>query len=74
MSLHAIDNGHRTRNLPQLLEDAQQAAQRLSIATRSWPTFMPNAGALEEVQNTIEGLRHTLAELRPHTTTPPRAA
>ena len=73
MSVHPIDNGHRNRNLPQLLSDAQQAAQRLSVATRSWPTFMPNGPALEEALNTLEGLRHTLAELRPHTT-PPRAA
>lgn len=62
------------RSLPQLLADAQQAAQRLSTATRSWPAFMPSEAALDEIANTVEGLRLTLCELRPHTTTPPRAA
>ena len=62
------------RNLPQLLNDAQQAAQRLSTATRSWPTFMPSEAALDEISNTTEGLRLTICELRAHCSTPPRAA
>jgi hypothetical protein len=56
------------RSLSSLLEDAQAAAQRLSIATRSWPTFMPSRAALDEAGNTLEGLRITLAELQGHTT------
>jgi hypothetical protein len=49
-----------------LLSDAHAAAQRLSIATRSWPTFQPDRAALEEASNVAEGLRKTLLELRPH--------
>ena len=58
-----------TRNLPQLLADAQAAAQRASIATRSWPAFMPSTPAVDELANTVEGLRRTFCELRPHTLT-----
>ena len=61
--------GHRRRALPQLLSDAQAAAQRLSIATRSWPASMPRNAALDECAALIEGLKQTIAELRPHTTT-----
>jgi hypothetical protein len=68
--IEQIIRGERQRNLPQLLTDAQAAAQRLSIATRSWPAFMPRNAALEECAALVEGLRLTLAELRPHTTTP----
>jgi hypothetical protein len=59
-------NATAHRNLPTLLADVHAAAQRLSIATRSWPTFLPNVAALEEATNTAEGLRKTLLELRPH--------
>jgi hypothetical protein len=54
------------RSLPKL--DAHAAAQRLSIATRSWPTFRPNTAALDEALNAAEGLKRTLNELRPHAT------
>lgn len=64
----------KPRGLNQLLSDAQQAAQRLSVATRSWPAFMPSEAALDEISNTCEGLRLTICELRQHCTTPPRAA
>jgi len=59
-------NAITQRNLPQLLNDAHAAAQRLSIATRSWPTFLPGTPALDEAANVVEGLRRTLCELRPH--------
>jgi hypothetical protein len=59
-------NAIAQRSLPTLLEDAHAAARRLSIATRSWPTFQPDRAALEEASNTAEGLRKTLLELRPH--------
>jgi hypothetical protein len=59
-------NAIAQRSLPKLLEDAHAAAERLSIATRSWSTFLPNVVALEEVSNVAEGLRRTLLELRPH--------
>jgi hypothetical protein len=62
-------NTMSARNLPQLLADAQAAAQRASIATRSWPAFMPSTPAVDELANTVEGLRRTLCELRPHTLT-----
>lgn len=59
-------NAIAQRSLPKLLEDAHAASQRLSIATRSWPTFLPNVAALDEALNAAEGLRRTLCELRPH--------
>jgi hypothetical protein len=59
-------NAIAQRSLPRLLEDAHAAAQRLSIATRSWPTFLPSVPALDEALNSTEGLRRTLLELRPH--------
>jgi hypothetical protein len=62
-------NAVSPRNLPQLLADAQAAGQRAAIATRSWPAFMPSTPAVDELANTIEGLKRTLCELRPHTMT-----
>jgi hypothetical protein len=59
-------NAIAQRSLPKLLEDAHSAAQRLSIATRSWPTSLPNGAALDEALNAAEGLKRTLNELRPH--------
>ncbi len=54
------------RTLPKLLEDAHAAAERLSLSSRSWSTFMPNRAALEEAANVVEGLRRTICELQPH--------
>jgi hypothetical protein len=54
------------RSLPQLLDDANAGVQRLSLTTRGWSTFMPNVAAVDEVLNSLEGLRRTVLELRPH--------
>lgn len=62
-------NAMPQRSLPKLLEDATSGAQRLSIATRSWPAFLPNVAAVDEALNCIEGLRRTVLELRPHSAT-----
>lgn len=57
-------NAVRQRTQAELLGDAQAAAQRLSIASRSWPSFPPGRAALDEAANTLEGLRRTVGELR----------
>lgn len=57
-------NTVRQRTQAELLGDAQQAAQRLSVASRSWPHFPPGRAALDEAANTLEGLRRTVSELR----------
>lgn len=54
----------RQRTQVELLNDAQAAAQRLSIASRSWPDFPPGRAALDEASNCVEGLRRTICELR----------
>jgi len=59
-------NSITPRSLPKLLEDAHACATRLSIATRSWPVFLPNTAAVDEALNAAEGLKRTLNELRPH--------
>jgi hypothetical protein len=54
------------RSLPQLLSDARQAAERIALATRSWPMFCPDTVAIDEISNTLLGLQRTVSELRPH--------
>lgn len=54
----------RQRSHAELLGDAQAAAQRLSVASRSWPNFPPGRAALDEAANCCEGLRRTIGELR----------
>jgi hypothetical protein len=34
------------------------------VASRSWPNFPPSRAALDEANNTLEGLRRTIGELR----------
>lgn len=60
-------NAQRDRSLNELLADITAAAQRVSIATRSWPTFLPKPTALDEVAGTLTGLQRSVAELRHRT-------
>jgi hypothetical protein len=46
-----------------VVADVQAAAQRLSIATRSWSTVEPPRAAIDEAIATCHGLRRVLAEL-----------
>lgn len=52
------------RSLNAVLADIAAGAQRVSIATRSWPSFLPRVAALDEVQATLTGLQRSVAELR----------
>lgn len=64
--------GRRARTHDELIADITAAAQRLSIATRSWTTFAPSNAAIDAAQMTAEGLRLALNEL--HNVTPRPAA
>lgn len=52
------------RSINAVLADITAGAQRVSIATRSWPSFLPRVAALDEVQATLTGLQRSVAELR----------
>lgn len=54
----------KSRGINNVLADIAAGAQRVSIATRSWPAFLPRAAALDEVQATLTGLQRSVAELR----------
>jgi len=47
----------------ELIGDIQDAAQRLSIATRSWSTIEPSRAAVDEIASTAHGLQRALAQL-----------
>lgn len=47
----------------EVIRDIQTAAQRLSIATRSWSTLMPSRTALDEAQNAVAGLQRAMVDL-----------
>lgn len=53
----------RQRTMNAVLTEITQGAQRVSIATRSWPTFLPKSASLDEVQSTLTGLQRSVAEL-----------
>ena len=55
---------NESRSINSVLTDITAGAQRLSIATRSWPAFLPRASALEEAQNVLTGLQRSISELR----------
>ena len=50
-----------------VVADVQAAAQRLSIATRSWSTVEPTRAAIDETIATAHGLQRALAELHGRT-------
>ena len=52
------------RSLNQVLAEITTGAQRVSIATRSWPAFLPQPASLDEVADTLAGLQQSVAELR----------
>ena len=52
------------RSDAEVIRDVQAAAQRLSIATRSWSTAAPNRAAIDEALSTAHGLQRALADLR----------
>lgn len=54
----------RARNVNDVLGEITQGAQRVSIATRSWPSFLPRLAHLDEVQSTLTDLQRTVSELR----------
>lgn len=54
----------QVRSINAVLADITSGAQRVSIATRSWPSFLPRVSALDEVQATLTGLQGSVAELR----------
>lgn len=62
--------GRRPRTSQELIADAAAAAQRLSIATRSWATQRPAGVAIDEALRTAEGLRLALIEMRNQTPRP----
>lgn len=56
----------RARTLGDVLAEITAGAQRVSIATRSWPAFLPRLAHLDEVQSTLTGLQRAVSELRTH--------
>ena len=48
----------------ELIDNVQRAAQRLSIATRSWSTVEPCRAAVDEALSTAHGLQRCLAQLQ----------
>jgi hypothetical protein len=54
----------KVRGVNDVLAEITAGAQRVSIATRSWPAFLPRLAALDEVQTTLTGLQRSVAELR----------
>jgi hypothetical protein len=53
----------RARTDAEVINDIQAAAQRLSVATRSWSTIQPQRAAIDEALSTCLGLSRVLAEL-----------
>lgn len=53
----------RQRTMNDVLAEITQGAQRVSIATRSWPTFLPKPASLDEVAATLTNLQNAVAEL-----------
>lgn len=53
----------KPRSLNEVLGEITTGAQRVSIATRSWPAFLPRPASLDEVQSTLTGLQRSVAEL-----------
>ena len=54
----------KPRSLNDVLGEITAGAQRVSIATRSWPAFLPKPANLDEVAATLTGLQRSVAELR----------
>jgi len=52
----------RQRSQAELVAEVQAAAQRLSVATRSWSTVTPAQAAIDEALTTAAGLQRSLAE------------
>jgi hypothetical protein len=56
----------RARTVNDVLGEITQGAQRVSIATRSWPAFLPRLAHLDEVASTLSDLQRAVSELRTH--------
>jgi hypothetical protein len=54
----------RPRGMNAVLDEITAGAQRVSIATRSWPAFLPKVTNLDDVAATLTGLQRSVAELR----------
>ena len=52
------------RTPPELIREIQTAAQRVSIATRSWSTVEPKPAAVDEVLATVHGLSRALSNFQ----------
>ena len=54
----------KPRTLNDLLTGITAKAQRVSVATRSWPAFLPRTANLDEVTAALDALQSDIRELR----------